>query len=73
MYLSLRDSPCGETSNTAILAVVTRGVSLLCNLKKYSFSFSLVAEHHVIATVTAFDVSQLLNTSKGYFQGLVSL
>ncbi len=43
----LRDSPCGDTSKAATVAVSDNTCCFATNLKKYSFLIPLVAKLHV--------------------------
>ncbi len=57
LYFTLRHSPWGETSDTATVAVSTRGVLLLIWKNILLFSISSETSRFVTATVAAFDVS----------------
>ncbi len=59
-YLTLRDSPCGNTSNAATIDVTTQGVSPLIEQKRVFFHISRETPCVVTATIrwwAAFDVS----------------
>ncbi len=53
----LHDSPCGDTSNAATVAITTGDVQLLTKAKKKIFQISSETTHVVTATVAVFDVS----------------
>ncbi len=57
LYLTLRDSPYSEMSDTATVVVSTRGVPLLIWKIFFIFSISGETSRFVTATVAAFDVS----------------
>ncbi len=55
--MTLRDSPVGDTSNAATVAVTKRDVSLLIEKLKIFFQISSVTPRVVTATVAVCDVS----------------